>query len=119
MGDQRRTRHGLGAEGLSRRRALVKALATPTRRSCGWKAQNASRISSARADAAALDNCIGESGFGRAASRRRGQEEAGSFFGKGMAGDWRSVSSQRGRVSYDTFAREELMKVGYERSYDR
>ena len=69
----------------------------------------------ARTDAAVLDYCIQASSFERASNREQGKEDAGSFFRKGVAGDWRNVFTGEDRDIFERFAGEELAKFGYER----
>ena len=70
----------------------------------------------ARSDPKTLDYCIQASSFERASNREQGKEDAGSFFRKGIAGDWRNVFTERNRELFDELAGEELAKFGYESS---
>jgi hypothetical protein len=65
-----------------------------------------------------IERCIKAGRFERAASRQPGQEDAGSFFRKGVAGDWRNVFTERDREIYREFAGERLVELGLERSDD-
>ncbi|MGB3681077.1 MAG: sulfotransferase [Rubrobacteraceae bacterium] len=68
----------------------------------------------ARTDSRTLDYCIQASSFERASNREQGKEDAGSFFRKGVAGDWRNVFTGKDRETFDRFAGEDLAKFGYE-----
>lgn len=70
----------------------------------------------ARGDAAVVDRCARAGNFESVASRKQGEEDAGSFFRKGVAGDWESVFNERDRELFDEIAGETLEEMGYERS---
>ncbi|MEW6635664.1 MAG: sulfotransferase [Actinomycetota bacterium] len=61
-----------------------------------------------------IERCIKASSFERVSSRRQGEEDAGSFFRKGVAGDWRNVFTPRDREVYEEIAGEQLAAMGYE-----
>jgi hypothetical protein len=63
-----------------------------------------------------IERCIRAGRFERATSRQPGEEDAGSFFRKGIAGDWRNVFTERDHAIYNKFASERLIKLGYEKS---
>jgi hypothetical protein len=65
-----------------------------------------------------IERCIRASTFERVASRRQGEEDSGSFFRKGVAGDWRGVFTERDREIYRELAGEQLIEMGYEKSDD-
>jgi hypothetical protein len=50
--------------------------------------------------------------------RKRGQEDATSFFRKGVAGDWREFFTKRDREIYKEIAGDLLIQLGYEKDYD-
>jgi hypothetical protein len=50
--------------------------------------------------------------------RTRGQEDPTSFFRKGVAGDWKSVFTDRDRETYKNIAGDLLIRLGYEKDYD-
>lgn len=50
--------------------------------------------------------------------RERGQEDASSFFRKGVAGDWQGVFTERDRQIFKEEAGELLIELGYERDFD-
>jgi hypothetical protein len=62
--------------------------------------------------------CIRSGSFERASSRRQGEEDSGSFFRKGIAGDWRDTFTKRDREIYKKLAGEKLLEMGYEDSLD-
>jgi hypothetical protein len=72
----------------------------------------------ARKEKRNIERCIRAGSFERASDRRRGQEDARSFFRKGIAGDWREVFTWRDREIYKELAGELLIELGYERSLD-
>ena len=71
----------------------------------------------ARADNSTLDYCIQASSFERASNREQGKEDAGSFFRKGVVGDWRNVFTGKDREIFEEFAGKELDRFGYESSW--
>ena len=50
--------------------------------------------------------------------RKRGQEDATSFFRKGMAGDWRNIFTERDKEIYKEAAGDLLIRLGYEKDLD-
>jgi len=68
----------------------------------------------ARTDDGTIERCIQASSFERASNRRQGEEDSGSFFRKGVAGDWRGVFTERDRELYSDIAGERLAEMGYE-----
>ena len=50
--------------------------------------------------------------------RKRGEEDATSFFRKGVAGDWRNVFTVRDRELYKEVAGDLLVRLGYEKDHD-
>jgi Sulfotransferase family len=63
-----------------------------------------------------IKRCLQMSDFGWTSSRRQGEEDPRSFFRKGIAGDWRSVFTERDRAIYKELAGERLVEFGYEKS---
>jgi Sulfotransferase family len=61
-----------------------------------------------------IDHCIRATSFERVSKRRRGEEDPGSHFRKGVAGDWRDVFTERDREIYEKLAGERLIEMGYE-----
>jgi len=61
-----------------------------------------------------IERCILASSFERASNRRQGEEDSRSFFRKGVAGDWRSVFTQRDREIYQELAGDQLIRMGYD-----
>ena len=64
-------------------------------------------------DARIIEYCIRASSFERVSSRQRGEEDSRSFFRKGVAGDWRSVFTERDRQIYEELAGDQLIRLGY------
>jgi hypothetical protein len=56
-----------------------------------------------------------EFAFERQAGRRAGEENKRSFLRKGVVGDWRNHFSREARVTFDRYAGDELILLGYER----
>lgn len=52
--------------------------------------------------------------FDRVANRKPGEENVNSFIRKGIVGDWRNKFSPEARISFDHFAGQELVLLGYE-----
>jgi hypothetical protein len=65
-----------------------------------------------------IERCIRASKFERVSNRRQGEEDPGSFFRKGVAGDWRDVFTERDREVYEKLAGERLVEMGYEKPSD-
>lgn len=65
-----------------------------------------------------VERCIRSGSFERASRRQQGEEDSGSFFRKGVAGDWRGVFTARDREVYKQHAGEVLVETGYEKSLD-
>lgn len=71
------------------------------------------RLLGARNDARAIEICTRASSFERVSNRRPGEEDASSFFRKGVAGDWKSVFTERDREIYGSLAGDQLVRMGY------
>jgi hypothetical protein len=56
-----------------------------------------------------------EFSFERQAGRQPGEENRKSFLRKGVVGDWRSHFSPEARETFDRYAGDELILLGYER----
>jgi hypothetical protein len=67
----------------------------------------------ARSDEALVRRCVEQNRFEKLAKRSKGQEDSGSFYRKGVAGDWKSVFTQRDREIYEQVAGDALKKMGY------
>jgi hypothetical protein len=72
----------------------------------------------ARRGDAIVERCIRASKFERVSNRRQGEEDPDSFFRKGVAGDWRSVFTERDRAIYEEVAGDRLVEMGYEEPSD-
>lgn len=70
----------------------------------------------ARSDDAAVERCARAGDFESVSSRKQGEEDSGSFFRKGVSGDWKSVFNERDRKLFDEIAGDTLEEMGYERS---
>jgi glycosyltransferase involved in cell wall biosynthesis len=68
----------------------------------------------ASADDETVSRCIESNDFERLAERSQGQEDSGSFFRKGVAGDWRNVFTESDRRIYEEIAGETLLRMGYD-----
>lgn len=68
----------------------------------------------ARSGEVVVQRCLRASSFEKASNRRQGEEDSGSFFRKGVAGDWRNVFTARDREIYESVAGEQLEETGYE-----
>ncbi|MGH3144306.1 MAG: sulfotransferase [Rubrobacter sp.] len=66
-----------------------------------------------------VERCIRSGSFERASNRRQGEEDSGSFFRKGIAGDWRDAFTARDLGVYEKLAGETLVELGYEPSFGR
>lgn len=67
----------------------------------------------AQADEKSVKRCVEQNRFENLARRSVGKEDSGSFFRKGVAGDWRSVFTDRDLRIYEEMAEETLQKMGY------
>jgi glycosyltransferase involved in cell wall biosynthesis len=67
----------------------------------------------ARADEEVVSQCVHNNSFERAAGRPKGAEQSESFFRKGVAGDWRTLFTQRDREVYEQVAGRTLVEMGY------
>lgn len=63
-----------------------------------------------------VERCIRSGSFERASNRPQGEEDSGSFFRKGIAGDWRDVFTTGDLGVYEKLAGETLVELGYEPS---
>jgi hypothetical protein len=64
-------------------------------------------------------SCVEAASFERLSKgRKRGEEDATSFFRKGVAGDWRSVFTEKDRRVFKQEAGELLVELGYEKDHD-
>ncbi len=61
-----------------------------------------------------IERCIKAGSFERLSNRAQGEEDADSFYRKGIAGDWKSVFTERDREIYESIAGEQLAAMGYE-----
>ena len=66
-----------------------------------------------RADEKVVSQCVQNNSFERAAGRPRGTEVSESFFRKGVAGDWRTLFTERDREVYEQVAGQTLVEMGY------
>jgi Sulfotransferase family len=68
----------------------------------------------ARTEDRIIEHCINAGSFERASRRKPGEEDSYSFFRKGVAGDWRSVFTQRDLQIYGELAGDQLRRMGYD-----
>ncbi|MGF1472182.1 MAG: sulfotransferase [Rubrobacteraceae bacterium] len=76
------------------------------------------RFLGASDDEAIVRQCIERNRFEKRAQRAAGQEDSSSFLRKGVAGDWKSVFTERDRQVFKEFAGDLLVELGYEESLD-
>lgn len=62
---------------------------------------------------AVIEHCMRASDFKAMSGRNKGEEDAGSFFRKGIVGDWQNVFSAEQRRMFDDIAGEVLREFGY------
>jgi hypothetical protein len=67
---------------------------------------------------ALLERIAEENSFERWSGRKPGEEKSGSFFRKGIHGDWKGVFSERDREVFKRNAGELLVELGYESNLD-
>jgi hypothetical protein len=65
-------------------------------------------------DRGTLQQIVEENSFERWSGRRPGEEESGSFFRKGVSGDWKGVFNERDRRVFERHAGDLLADLGYE-----
>jgi len=63
---------------------------------------------------ARADEIAEKHSFGAQSGRRRGEEDAGSFLRKGVAGDWKNHFGDKARRVFDRYAGDALVALGYE-----
>jgi hypothetical protein len=62
-----------------------------------------------------ISRCVGAASFEKLSKgRKRGEEDATSFFRKGVAGDWKGVLTERDKQIFKKEAGDLLMKLRYE-----
>ena len=62
--------------------------------------------------------CVEAVSFERKASRRPGEEDATSFYRKGVSGDWKGVLTKEDRRAFKEEAGDLLVELGYEKDDD-
>src|SRR5215203_1969738 len=67
----------------------------------------------AQADEEVVRRCVEKNSFESMARRPKGREDSGAFLRKGVAGDWRSVFTDRDLEIYEDVARDTLREFGY------
>ncbi len=68
-------------------------------------------------DEETVAGCVRSQSFERlSGGRGRGEEDASSFFRKGVAGDWRRLFTTKDREIFEETAGETLARLGYERN---
>ena len=67
----------------------------------------------ARADEDVVSHCVENNSFEKVAGRPKGSEVSGSFFRKGVAGDWRGLFTEHDREVYEQVAGQTLVELGY------
>ena len=76
------------------------------------------RFLGATDDEAVVRQCVERNRFERVARREAGTEDSASFLRKGVAGDWRSVFTERDKAIYKEIAGDLLIELGYEKDND-
>ena len=85
----------------------------------GEEVQKLLEFLGAGSDEGAVKRCVGSASFERLSKGRdRGQEDAASFFRKGVAGEWKHVFTRKDRRIFKEEAGELLIRLGYEKDYD-
>jgi hypothetical protein len=70
-------------------------------------------------DEETVRRCVQRASFEKLSKgRKRGEEDPTSFFRKGVAGDWKSVFTERDKRIFKEEAGDLLVKLGYEKNYD-
>jgi hypothetical protein len=66
-----------------------------------------------------VKQCVSSASFERLSrGRQRGEEDLSSFFRKGVAGEWRSVFTERDKEIFKEAAGDLLIELGYEKDID-
>ena len=74
---------------------------------------------SASSDEETVRRCVEQCSFEKLTKgRKRGQEDPTSFFRKGVAGDWKSVFTEKDKRIFKEEAGNLLVKLGYEKDND-
>lgn len=63
---------------------------------------------------ATAQRCVELTSFERVSKRKPGQEDSSSFFRKGVAGDWKTVFSEKDKRDFKAVAGDLLIDLGYE-----
>lgn len=67
----------------------------------------------------AIEQAVSSASFEKSTKgRQRGQEDASSFFRKGIAGDWKNYFTERDKHIFKEEAGDLLIRLGYEEDYD-
>ncbi|WP_047864316.1 sulfotransferase [Rubrobacter aplysinae] len=70
----------------------------------------------AKSDEKTVKQCVEKTSFEKLSrGRKPGEEDATSFFRKGIAGDWKNVFTERDREIFEEEAGDLLTRLGYER----
>jgi len=71
------------------------------------------------ADDEVVRQCVEAASFeSLSGGRQRGEEDPSSFFRKGVAGDWRSLFTEKDKEIFKEVAGDLLVKLGYEKDND-
>jgi sulfotransferase family protein len=81
--------------------------------------QHLLRFLGVEANAETVGRCVEAASFEKLSrGRKRGEENPSSFFRKGVAGDWKSVFTERDKLVFKQEAGDLLVRLGYERGED-
>jgi hypothetical protein len=75
-------------------------------------------LKGAEPDPAAVRRAVEQNSFHRLANRAPGQEDTSSFFRKGVSGDWRAYFSREAAETFDQYAGQLLIDLGYEKDHE-
>lgn len=73
----------------------------------------------AASDEAIVRDCVEKTSFENSTGRKKGEEDPTAFLRKGVAGDWKTVFTEKDRRIFEEEAGELLVSLGYEQSHDR
>jgi hypothetical protein len=73
----------------------------------------------AEASEETVERCVSSASFERLSKgRKREEEDATSFFRKGVAGDWKNIFTEQDSRIFKEAAGDLLIRLGYKKDYD-